>query len=343
MKNIAIVGGGFAGLAACWYLLQNPSHRVTLYDTQDFGNAASRMSAGLLHTFAGKDAPPAWRGEECLQDALDLLATAGQALGKSVAARTGILRVALSDQQRESFFERSKQYPRLRWMLPEETQRLIPGLAPAPALFLPEGYTVQPALYVDGLRRACEKRGCATMAKSIHSAAELEKFDVIVLANGAHTRQIPEASHLPLKILKGQIIELTWPKELPPLPMPLNSEAYIIGKPDRQSCLVGATFERQFSTNKAEPHLAEELLRPKAEALIPSLRGARLLDCRAGLRATSPSHQPLVGKMDRRTWLLTGLGSRGLLYHAHLARLLAQAIEADNPEHIPSEVRVTLR
>lgn len=343
MKNIAVVGGGFAGLAACWYLLQNPTHRVTLYDTQGFGNGASRMSAGLLHTFAGKDAPAAWRGEECLHDALELLRIAEQTLDQPIAIRTGILRVALSEQQRESFFERSKQYPKLRWMLPEETQRLIPGLTSAPALFLPDSYTVQPDLYVSGLRKACEKRRCTPISQTVHSITELEKFDVIVLTTGAHTRQIPEASHLALKILKGQIITLSWPKDLPPLPMPLNSEVYIIGRPDKQSCLVGATFERQFSTNDPQPSLAEELLRPKAEALIPDLRGARLLDCRAGLRATSPSHQPFVGRITRNTWILTGLGSKGLLYHAYLARLLAQAIQEDDPDVIPFEVSVKSR
>jgi hypothetical protein len=40
-----------------------------------------------------------------------------------------------------------------------------------------------------------------------------------------------------------------------------------------------------------------------------------------------------------RVWVLTGLGSRGLIHHAYLADCLARALLDDDDNHLPREVR----
>ena len=49
-----------------------------------------------------------------------------------------------------------------------------------------------------------------------------------------------------------------------------------------------------------------------------------VLGAKAGVRVTNPAHYfPIVEKLDERSWVVTALGSRGLLYHAYLAEQLA--------------------
>lgn len=49
----------------------------------------------------------------------------------------------------------------------------------------------------------------------------------------------------------------------------------------------------------------------------------------------------LVGRLDHKTWCFTALGSRGLMYHAYLGAILAQAILKQSSKLIPQEVRIS--
>ena len=60
------------------------------------------------------------------------------------------------------------------------------------------------------------------------------------------------------------------------------------------------------------------------------------------LRASLPA-VPLSTAGPAPVWVLTGLGSRGLIHHAHLAEALAKAVLADDEgplAHLPSVVRL---
>ena len=42
---------------------------------------------------------------------------------------------------------------------------------------------------------------------------------------------------------------------------------------------------------------------------------------RAGIRVKNPAHYfPILERIDPKTWVVTALGSRGLLYHAYLEK-----------------------
>ncbi|EIE18262.1 FAD dependent oxidoreductase [Coccomyxa subellipsoidea C-169] len=74
----AIVGGGFAGVAAAWHLLALTSPRpvdVHLFDGAGLAGGASGAAAGLLHPFSPKG-KLLWHGEEAMGAALELLAVA---------------------------------------------------------------------------------------------------------------------------------------------------------------------------------------------------------------------------------------------------------------------------
>jgi glycine/D-amino acid oxidase-like deaminating enzyme len=67
-----------------------------------------------------------------------------------------------------------------------------------------------------------------------------------------------------------------------------------------------------------------------------------------GVRALPPRSTdgsiPMAGEIvgappGKSAWLFTGLGSRGLLHHAVLGKVVARAVVSGNEEHIPAEAR----
>ena len=118
---------------------------------------------------------------------------------------------------------------------------------------------------------------------------------------------------------------------------------------------MGSTWEwksRNSSPDVSAEEAGEALkeLLPKARAVYPVLKDWKFAGARAGLRAMPPltphGSLPLLGCVDdivgknrsSNYWLFGGLGSRGLLYHGWLGKLMAQAVLSCNEELIPHEL-----
>ncbi len=65
---------------------------------------------------------------------------------------------------------------------------------------------------------------------------------------------------------------------------------------------------------------------PHVKALIPALANAPILNCQAGIRAFTKDRRPKAIPVSSKTWVFTGLGSKGLLYHALLAKEFASTL-----------------
>ena len=98
--KIAIVGAGYAGLSACWHLLQRNAE-VTLFDEKGVGAGASGASTGLLHPYPAKLARRSLRADEAMREALALIEIAGQ----DTASHTGIVRLAMSEEQNNGDYD----------------------------------------------------------------------------------------------------------------------------------------------------------------------------------------------------------------------------------------------
>ena len=91
-------------------------------------------------------------------------------------------------------------------------------------------------------------------------------------------------------------------------------------RPDLGLCIAGSTFEKTYTDLEPDATVAsQEIFRRLGQAL-PFLPDLELVDVAAGLRATTPDHQPIAGRLAERIWMLAGLGSKGLLLHGNLAR-----------------------
>lgn len=324
--KFAIIGAGFSGLATAWHLMQHSQHSVDIYDITPIGRGTSGMAAGLLHTYAGLHAKINWKGLEGFAATRELLAIASREINEPVAQQLGLLRVALTEENQLDYTQCAQKYPDVHWWTESECQRRVPGLVKKPGIFIESCLTVHAEHYLKGLWFACRRKGAQFLCKNIPSLKELSSYDIAILATGADIRLFPKIESLPLTPLKGQILVLEWPPELPPLSIPLNSQAYILMEPGNKTCLVGATFERDFETPEPQLNIAVQELIPKAAAMLPALKTAKILACKSGLRASTKHHLPLIEKINERCWALTGMGSKGLLYHALFAKQLVQQI-----------------
>jgi glycine/D-amino acid oxidase-like deaminating enzyme len=330
--TIAIIGAGFCGLAVAWHLLNHlpsfPNLTVHLFDSKGIGQGASGIAAGLLHPYVGAHAKLNWRGQEGFQATVELLEIASFALKRSVTAEDpGILRLALHEEQQKNFQDCAERHSKdTQWLDATSCQALAPGCALAPGLWIKQGLTVYSSLYLQGLWQACAKRGVVFERRSIESLKEMRDFDITIVTTGAQTLELPELSSLPIKMVKGQVLELAWPKDWNPLVCPLNSQVYILMTETRSSCLVGATYEKGYQEAIINLEIAQKEILPKAFELFPPLRNGSIVNCFAGMRAVAPQHRPFIQRLSSSQWILTGMGSKGLLYHALFAKELVQSI-----------------
>lgn len=306
--KIAIVGAGFSGLASAWYLLDKCA--VTLFSD---GREASNISAGLIHKYVGLKSKLNPFAIEAEKKALELLKIA-----KTAILSKGMLRIAISEELGEDFYQCSLQNDDVEWV--QQCKAFDPHFPEAPGIFIHSALTIDSHDYLEGLKVACEKKGLVHENKHINDLRELERFDFIVLATGAHSFDF---HHLKVFPIKGQLLELEWPAGYPPLPFAINSQVYITMTRDKKRCIVGATHEHHF-TSEGPDELAENELLPKAFALYPPLREAKILSVKAALRCTTPNRLPFAGHVQDNVYAITGMGSRGLLYHAFFAERLLE-------------------
>jgi len=330
--RIAIIGAGFSGLAAAWHLSQK-NCETTLFDPQGIGGGASGISAGLVHPYAGAHAKLNRYGREGMIETELLLNMASESLGTSVVAGRGLIRLAYSTEQYEDFNRSAKEYDDIDWLSDDQCLKSVPFIErPLGGIFIRSALSVTIASYIKGLSKACESRGVNLIKSKIQNLSELAGFDAIIVAAGFSSTQYPELNQFTLTPIKGQILEFQWPKDMPMLSVPINSQAYLINNPSNGSCYAGATFEKKIASDLPDKQTAIDELFPKINVMVPFLTQCPIIDCRAGIRVSTPDHLPIIAKVKDNIWLLTGMGSKGLLYHALFAKLLAHQILNDKQQ-----------
>jgi glycine/D-amino acid oxidase-like deaminating enzyme len=341
--RFAILGAGFAGLAVTWHLLNYTKGTVTidLYDPEPIGGGASGLSSGLFHAYTGKQAKKAWEADRCIQETHRLITVASKAAGKPVILSKGILRPALTPQQVEDFQKCVDEHSETEWWDNKTCEKKVQGLhvfEQGGGLFIKDGLTLDVQAYLQGLWKACALLGTQHHQQAMIRLSDFETYDRILFAIGPMTKNFPPLKDLPISAVKGQILELKWPEGVKPPPFSLVSQKYLVMRKDLKSCLVGSTYEHTFSTPQADKAKAYEEIMPHIISFFPKLAKAEILHCRAAFRATTPNHLPIVGKVADKYFFFTGLGSKGLLYHAWIGKRVARALLSNQTKHFPAKL-----
>lgn len=319
--RIAVVGAGYAGLAVCWHLLKQASVEVTLFDRMGVASGASGVSTGLLHPYPGKRVALSKRGLEAFDAAEELIDIAQRESSHSLY-HAPILRLAIQKEQEGIFTSHAENFQD-RILRDEELSSLFPHLNASCALWIKKGRSVFSSLYLNSLWKVCERKGAKLCIESIVHPQELAHFDAAIWTIGSRSLELfPDA---PLKTRKGQALLCKWPNPIEPLFCSLIGEGHLSVTEDPQYCLLGSTYEDHLNQQAA---LA---LRDKIGTFYPPAHFFEVVDIRSGVRISPKvGHLPCIFQHDKKTWVFTGLGSRGLLYHALYGKEVAEKVLTDH-------------
>lgn len=322
--KIAVLGAGFCGIAVTWNLIKSKKGAVTLFDPNGIGGGASGIAAGLLHPFAGLHSKLNWNGYEGMAATRELIDIAEKQLGSFVAERKGIFRPAIIERQLDDFKLCAQSYPEdVEWLGQDKVEELFPGIPARPGLFIRAGMEVDCRKYLEGLWKACEAIGAQFKKEGKYGLDELEDYDVVVACLGAGTKSFRGLEDLRLGHVKGQILEIEMGAE-PLLPCPLVSQVYLSSM--RGIWIGGATFERGYASDLPDKEVAMNLLWDKLVEVYPPLKNGSVKNVKAGVRVVAPNHLPSLVKVNDRLISLTGMGSKGLLWHGIMAAKAANEV-----------------
>jgi glycine/D-amino acid oxidase-like deaminating enzyme len=292
--RIAVVGAGLAGLGVTYFLIQK-GFSVTLFDENGIGFGASKIPIGLCHPYVGRSGKPSKFASEALLLTNELIESAEKTTGKKLADRNGILRLEWTP---------SEWYPDLKKM--------------TEGVLICSGMTVFLEEYVHALYASM--KNVNLVKKKILSEGELEEFDKIIFAMGFGMKQFD----LPVNYVKGQVLIGSTNQVLERTVMKARGH---LSPLDGKRVQLGSTYEHHFLSDEPDREVAERDLAAKMGAFFQSPGEFVIDDCRAGVRVcVKEGYLPIVQKWSEKAFIFTGLGSRGLLYHAYYGRHLANLI-----------------
>lgn len=413
-QNIAVVGGGLAGLAVTYHLLNSTARyarkrgfdsetiRVTIFDPMPPGEGgASAAAAGLLHPFTPRAKKKAWKPVRSMDAALKLIDTAqARTPDRKLIHFPGLLRLALTEKMETDFRQAAHRFPtEIDFLTPEKVRDMCPS-APEDvcAAFIKDAAVVDTGAYLRILWQICkdsrrvnwriqEVSGLASLLRGHRMGAptsdaeragcgesELARFDTVILCAGASIKALTEFRAVPLTPCRGQNLHLEAAQADSVLRIPLIAGKYVVpdyfqneseggkdmnGYGARPRIIAGATFEYREpdqpeevflqEAGKADAERATSELEKPLHKLVPGLyKGWQIHGTSSGTRALPPRSDygsiPIACKVkgteqDTSCWIFSGLGSRGLLHHAYLGRMVAHAVVAGNDGLIPIDAR----
>jgi glycine oxidase len=318
-----VVGAGVIGQAVAWRLAAT-GRQVVAVDPEP-GRGSSWAAAGMLAPVT-----EAHYGEEAL---LGLnLASAGrwpafaaeleEAAGASVGyRRTGTLLVAAEDGDRAIAADLHAFMVRLGLQAEQLTVRqarsLEPALSPAVAgaLWAPGDHQVDNRRLLVALEEAGRRTGVRLQRGSVTAVVSgggrvrgvalddggCVDAPVVVLAAGVGTGVVgglAEGVLPPVRPVKGQILRMTTPPEVPALSrvvrgVVLGTSVYVVPRLDG-SVVIGATVEERGEDTTVTAGALYQLLRD-AHRVVPSVTEYVVAEASAGLRPGSPDNAPVVG------------------------------------------------
>jgi glycine oxidase len=340
--KVVIVGGGVAGLAIGWRLLQAGAG-VTVLERGQPGMGATWASAGMISVTA-ETAEAAVDESAFARESSnlwpDFTAELEHATGQGIGySRTGALMLAQDTSALSAFQGRAAAEPGLTVLGTADLHARVPLLADgfAGALWAADEAHVDNRALGAALAAAVLRAGgtiaaneaAVRIVRHAGRAALVETpfarypADAVLVAAGAWTCLI-EAG-IPIRPVKGEMIALAAPPEASP-PGPVVWGGGIYAVPRGRRLLIGATVEEAgFDTSLTAA--GRDGLRAAAEGIMPGLKDWSLDEHWAGLRPRAPDGLPLLGPAATPGLFVAGGQYRnGILFAPAIARRMADII-----------------
>jgi glycine/D-amino acid oxidase-like deaminating enzyme len=334
-QRVRIVGAGLAGVALADALMEL-GVRCQLIDQTGIAAGASGAASGLLHPLPGLRAQPGWRAREAFEEAVESVQRRSLLQPQIIGAR-GVFRPASHSQRKD--FLRAAREGWAEWCLAGPPVP-VPQVLAREGLWIEQGLVVDVPLYLKTWVEELQQRGLELQVGQKQPAPEGSESQAkhsggitTVWCTGIDVQRL---LHVPCEIVRGQALVVRPTGE--PLTCGIAGRAYVA--PMKDHWVVGATFEHGAVDREGDAELARRLLRARVEELWPGgdLLDQPLLHLHVGHRLSTPDHMPLCGTLPNGDWVIAGLGSKGLLHHVLLAREVARALVAGQPDRLPMEI-----
>ncbi len=348
--NVIVIGAGVIGAASA-DALAAAGHKVHVLDMRGPGRGASQASAGVLAPFIeGHDGDP-WL-DLCVES-LGLYDAFIEGVrsrsGRTVEyLRNGTLEVAMSlddvvrlNLLRARLRARGVGCEWLEGAAAKECEPAIGGTALGALLIPTHGFVSVPGL-ISALTHAAALNGA-----SFESPAEVAvvtstkdsvtvkigeralSADAAVIATGSWSGRVKVdgAPAADIKPIRGQLLHLTWPDDLPlPKRVVWSPRCYTVPWADG-SLLVGATVEDVGFDERSTVSGVHDLMTAAGD-ILPAVWRATLKEVRVGLRPAPVGGLPLIGPSPSspRVILATGHYRNGVLLAPVTAKKVLEAI-----------------
>lgn len=352
--DLLVIGAGVVGLSAARELAARGA-RVLVVDADPDGGAGSRAAAGVAIPSLRLLADPVMA--EFVAQArlrLDADVAALEPTAPGLRRGQGVLRPVRDQRERDALHRLAAADPEAlgRWLDGSELAEVEPvlGAGPFTGGFLAErASVVDTVLYVDGLAGAA--RSCGVEVRlgervvgideepdgvSVRTVTGTVTAERLLVAAGAWSGVLPGLPALPIRPVRGQMVEVRHPLLRPG--RIVSGRTYLCPWRAGTACL-GATEEdagfAAHPTAAGTAYLLSRLVRD-----FPLLAEARPERIWAGLRSAAPDGRLVAGRYPgtRRVFVGTGHGGQGILTGACSGLALAAELDTGRSS-LPEEFR----
>lgn len=321
-RHAAVVGAGMAGAAVCERLCAR-GWQVELYERHaEPAQEASGNHAGTFHPVLTPD-----------DSIFARLTRAGFLYGvarwKSLEGirwdPCGVLQLARNDKEARSQEQAAAGLPPdyAQFVTAEEATQHAGVPLPASGVWFPGSGWIQPGSLVRAQLDACGnrlRRNFSTELKHLPDAP------VVVVANSTDAPKLAPVPHLRMRRVRGQLTYLPEAALDPPHVVVLRGGMVL--PPVDGVCVVGASYD----VDDEERELREDSHAGNLERLASIIATGPLrkkLEGKVGFRAVTPDRLPVVGRIGENVYSAFAYGSRGLIWAALAAEIIASELEGE--------------
>jgi len=324
-KKAVVVGAGVAGAAVCERLCAR-GWQVDLYERHaEPAQEASGNHAGAFHPIVTPDDSVFAR----LTRAAFLYSIARWfSLENLRWDPCGVLQLARDDKeeasQRASIAALGLPPEYAQYVTRDEASAHAGVGVSAPGLWFPEGGWIQPRSLVEAQLEACGRRLKRFFGKTLSSVPDVP---AVILANSAEAPKLQDVPRLRMRRVRGQVSYL--PADEIEAPHVVVLRGGMILPPVGGICVAGSTFDIDDTDPlpRAESDAGNLERLEKILGVKPGF--SKPLESRVAFRAVTPDRLPVVGKLGEGIYGAFAYGSRGLIWSALAAELIACELEGE--------------
>jgi tRNA 5-methylaminomethyl-2-thiouridine biosynthesis bifunctional protein len=331
-RKAAVIGAGIAGAAVCERLCAR-GWEVELYERHAApAQEASGNHAGTFHPIVTPDDSVFAR---LTRAAFLHSITRWASIDNLRWDPCGVLQLARDAKeeasQRASIAALAAPHRYAQYVTREEASDHAGVPVAASGLWFPRAGWIRPRSLVDALLDACGPALKKTFATAV---SQLPIAPVVILANSSEAPTLHAVPHLRLRKVRGQATHI--PAADIDAPRVVVLRGGMVLPPVDGVCVVGASYD--IDDEDASPRAESDAgnLQRLRNILGIELRASNL-ESRVAFRSVAPDRLPVAGKIGEGIYGAFAYGSRGLIWAALAAELIACELEG---EPLPLEGRL---